>query len=199
MSERTNEASDAKSSSFFRPESDTPEYFEGAGKRKDHARVESRPVRWPNNRIEAMKQFEVWHTVAMQIANAAGCSFRTLGVFFKFVNWSTGTLWPMDETLAEHAGNCSPKTVSRDLGAYKAAGIIDVKSVYDPKEKRKRRVIRLTYPVRLPDGIILTEDVDQMDTGGPFGEHDQMDTGGPYLTDTGGPNTFDSTAEGKPS
>lgn len=164
--------SDANGASVFRPSEAKDDYFVGKGNRRDVSQTNARPVRWPkNNNTEARRQFDVWHEVSMQILHRNGNDggpFRTIGVFYKFVNWKTGTLWPLDITLAAQAGDCSEKTVSRDISSYRKLGIILVqKNVFIPSLKQKRRLITLAYPEPFPSGICIADDDDQLDTGGP--------------------------------
>jgi hypothetical protein len=183
--------------SFYRPLPTDGErsYFDGEGKRKSVSTTAARPLRWPEDRASQRVVFDAWHAVAMQVVHHHRGSFRTLAIFHKFINWMSGTLWPSDETMASHAGRCTTKTVSRDLGAYRDMGLISICSRYI--NKQKVRVLRLTIPSPLPDGIVLPEDIEQMDTGGPFGRKHQKDTGGPNQMDTGGPYTSEETYEGR--
>ncbi|RWN69954.1 MAG: hypothetical protein EOR99_03740 [Mesorhizobium sp.] len=203
MSERLNETalhfqeSGAKSSSFFRPASDTPEYFEGAGRRKEVPGTRSAPVRWPKIHAAQKEQFHAWHAVAMQLIDRASVSFRTIGAFYRYVNWQTGTLWPSNRSIAAQVGNCSERTVIRDLKNYEGLGIIQIEMVPVKGKKFRKRIIRLSYPEALPDGVTLPDEDYQGDMGGHPEDNLHGDMGGHQGGDMGGHPTLEETHEGR--
>lgn len=121
-------------------------------------------LQWPEG-IEARRDlFKAWHAIAMQVA---GKHFRVLAVLWRFIHWKTGTFYPSDRTLAECAGKCSIKTISREVALYKRLGILDVetKGVKDRDGKLvTTRVLYPTIPKVLPSSISVVLGETGMDT-----------------------------------
>ncbi len=160
--------------------------------------VEAVPLRWPiGKRADQEEAFSTWHLMAMAAVSQAGASFRTLAVFWRFVNWKTGLLFPSTATLAHCAGACSEKTVKRDLKTYERIGIIKTRI-----SKRRTpggntvntRFIELTIPHSVAANFNL-RDIDHGDTSGPHETDGHRDHSCPFHGDTSGPPTFEYTSE----
>lgn len=160
--------------------------------------VEAVPLRWPiGKRADQEEAFSTWHLMAMAAVSQAGASFRTLAVFWRFVNWKTGLLFPSTSTLAHCAGECSEKTVKRDLRAYERIGIIKTQI-----SKRRTtggnvvntRFIELTIPLSVAANFNL-RDFDHGDTSGPDESYEHRDHGCPVHGVTSGPPTYEYTSE----
>jgi hypothetical protein len=118
-----------------------------------------RRLKWPALQRERYELFDLWHPIAMQILHDAGESFRLLAVLRQVINWSTGEIRNSNADLALRAGNCSAKTISRDVAKYRDLGlIICAKGWRRPGSKiLEKRTIKLALPSVLPDGLWLPE------------------------------------------
>lgn len=187
----------AQEQGFIPAEDILPDEFDWqSGEHQTPDRQDRYRLRWPTENRLQRELFEAWHAVAMQVADGR---VRVLAVIWRFINWKTGTFFPTDSTLAECAGGCSTKTISREVARYDALGIVDIERGWRKNSSGqfvRTRVLHPTIPADLKGTVKLPLIDDHMDTSGPYepssidGNH--MDTSGPNHMDTSGPFTLES-------
>jgi hypothetical protein len=165
------------------------------GGRKAFSKEKCLPLRWPQGMKERYDMFDAWHDVAMQIIDEAGVSFRFLAVTKKVFHWKSGTIRETNSTIAERAGRCSAKTISRDVKQAADLGILILE--FGSRKNRegkvlKTRVIKPAIPADLDKKKIpLPADLD-LDTACPDGAYNQRDTRCPDNVDTACPITIET-------
>lgn len=104
---------------------------------------------WPVTTSLQAEVFHDWRYMAKQVIHQNGGSFRLLAALTDLIDMGTGETKASDEDLAEEAGRCGVKTISREVGAYRRMGIIQTLKTFQPKgEKNVRaRIIRLAMPI----------------------------------------------------
>lgn len=135
-----------------------PQYIENPGVRRAVEKCAgSEVVRWPSDRKLQFNAFEAWLDVAMQILDRSKKSFRLVAVYRSFLFWKTGEIHASDAQLAERAGRCSVRTISREIAAHRALGLISVEHGWRVLEGRRlrTRVIRLAFPTPTPSFVVL--------------------------------------------
>lgn len=166
------------------------------------APADALPWRWPGENATAKQRyesFEAWHRIAMQILDKAGGSFRLMAIFKNVIHWKSGEIRTPDADLALHAGNCSIRTVSRDVGHYRKTGVITVEKGWRKVDGSwlRSRTIRLAVPVLIPPGLIIDDGSVHIDTRGLDGEGAHLATRGPSSElATRGLITTDTTEDG---
>jgi hypothetical protein len=189
----------------FDPLSERPSDAEWTGRRrKGKTPAQAIPWLWPTTRALQLKAFDDWHDVAMQIVHLAGAGFRLMAVYEKVIRWNEGCIWQSDEDLAQSAGRCSWKTISREVALHRSLGIIVVEKGWRKDGHRivRTRTIRPAVPINLPPEVHvrdLTYSPNHTDTRGPYRKAVDTDTRGPNHTDTRGPITLDTREEGASS
>lgn len=171
-----------------------------SGRRRVFEPVEALPLKWPQGSGDAVRKarfdlFDAWHGVAMQILHRERCSFRLMAVSKIVIRWSQGIITDSNEDLAERAGGCSEKTISREVQDYTSLGVL----ISELRWKRPGggkfitvRTLRPALPVVLPEGIILPEAIElSRDNSGPDMEALSRDNSGPGGRDNSGPATID--------
>lgn len=170
-----------------------------SGKRRVFEKVEALPLKWPQGSGDAVKKarfdlFDAWHGVGMQILHRERCSFRLMAVTKIVIRWSQGIITNSNAELAERAGGCSEKTISRDVQDYVDLGIF----IADMGWRRvgsqivRTRSLRPAAPTTLPEGILLPENCQfDLDNSGPDGCWVDLDNSGPGDLDNSGPITID--------
>lgn len=106
------------------------------------------PRVWPLDAEKRRDEFDFWHSIAMQILNANDTSFRLLATIAAVLDRQCGAVDETDEELAEMAGGCSIKTISRDLADYKRLGLLVVE--YGWRERREKMVRSRTIYTAIP-------------------------------------------------
>ncbi len=116
-------------------------------------------VRWPAERKLQHDVYEAWLDIAMQILYQTKTSFRLVAVIRSFLFWKKGEIHASDAQLAERAGRCSVRSMSRDIAAYRALGVIKIEHGWRVLEGRRlrTRVIRLSVPDPIPAFVVLSE------------------------------------------
>ncbi|MBX9456162.1 MAG: hypothetical protein KL863_09125 [Rhizobium sp.] len=137
----------------------------------------------------------------MQIIHRDTGNFRLAAILKIIINWDTGTLSLSYSAMAEKAGNCCSKTISREVKRYESLGLFVSTRGWkrpDGKAFKKRNTLRLAVPVQLPEGIFICDLVKQnLDTRGPDSATTQTDTGGPLERDSSGPITMYDHKKGR--
>ena len=186
----------------FAPDEDSlePDWRSGAARKVEPC--EAMPLLWPKATKERRELFDVWHAIGMKVVGDVGASFRLMAVVRRFLHWETGTLWPTSATLAAIGGECSERTIKRDIATYRDLGlfIVDHKSRRDPSgQLKKRRLIRLAVPVEMSPEMPI-HDADEGDTRCPHGcpenECHHGDTCCPSQGDTRCPLTLEEPMKG---
>jgi hypothetical protein len=98
-------------------------------------------------------------------------------------------VWATNDTLAMCGGECSEKTIRREIKQYCDLGIFLVEHGWRKAptgEFRRTRTVRLSIPK-------LLESHDHMDTSGPHELQNHMDHCRPKVPDTSGPFTFEES------
>lgn len=166
-----------------------------SGKRRVLDRAEALPLKWPQGTKERFDLFDAWHDVAMQILHREKVSFRLIAVAKIVIRWSQGVITDSNAGLALRAGNCSEKTIKRDVSDYISLGLFV--SALDWKRPGGGkfitvRTLRPALPIDLPEGIFLPEGIElSRDNSGPDMEELSRDTSGPGGRDNSGPATID--------
>lgn len=138
-----------------------PDFIANPGVRKK--RIDrcagSEIVRWPVERKLQHEAYEAWLDVAMQILYRTKTNFRLVAVIRSFLFWKTGEIHASDAQLAERAGRCSVRSMSRDIAAYRALGIIEIEHGWRVLQGRRLRTrsIRLSFPTPIPAFVVLSE------------------------------------------
>ena len=109
------------------------------------------PRVWPLEAERRQDEFDFWHSIAMQILNANGASFRLLATIAAALDRQWGQVHETDEELAEMAGGCSIKTISRDLADYKRLGLLVVE--YGWRESKGKMVRKRTIYTAIPSTL----------------------------------------------
>ncbi|APO67244.1 hypothetical protein IE4872_CH01602 [Rhizobium gallicum] len=181
----------------------------GKGRRKVIEAVPSVTLHWPSTMPQRRDIVKAWHALAMAEIDRANISFRLMAVLKDFVHWKTGLIFPTNATLADRAGNCSERTVSRLIGQYEQIGIIRLRFGWRRSKTGKwlqTRIIFMTLPKSLgfPSKLPHLEDEDQdveirIDNGGlgdqPSEVPGHIDTGGLGGIDNGGLSTNERHSE----
>lgn len=181
------------------------DWREGKGRRKVLEPVPSVMLHWPDGAKERRDLVKAWHALAMAQVDRAKVSFRLMAVLKDFVHWKTGVIFPTNATLADRAGQCSERTVSRLIGQYEDLGIIRLRFGWRKGRAGnwlQTRVIFMTLPKSLgfPNHLPEIDEEDQdaeirLDTGGLGENPGEVDTGGPGVVDTGGLSTNEGHSE----
>lgn len=161
------------------------------------------PVRWPKTTPERRAAFAAWHAAAMKIVGDAKASFRLMALVERFLHWQTGTFWATSATLGAHGGGCTERTIKRDIATYRDLGIFITehgKRRDANGQWKKRRLVRLAYPIELSGQIPVLDDPSHGDTRCPHGcpenECCEGDTRCPSHGDTRCPLTFEQPMKG---
>lgn len=115
--------------------------------------------RWPKNRVDRLRAFDDWHDIGMQIIHRAGASFRLMAVYRRVFRWDECCIWSSDEELAQAAGHCDWKTISREVGRHRALGIIRTEKGWRlaGNLRLRTRTIQLTVPLKLDPAIVVRD------------------------------------------
>lgn len=91
----------------------------------------------------------------MQILHDAKATFRVMAIYDRLFDWDSREIVASDEEIAEEAGRCDKKTVSREISTHKKLGIICVDQQWREKYGKhvKTRVIRLSLPKNMPKKV----------------------------------------------
>lgn len=162
------------------------------GKRREIAPRSADPLLWPTTSKARFELFDTWHDVAMQLVHREKGSFRLLAVTKKVIHWKTGTITMSNAGLAERAGFCSDKTITRDVEQGAKLGIFVVSMGWRKEGTQvvRTRIIRLALPAIFPPGIHLPDEPFDRDMSGPDGEGGDRDNSGPGDRDNSGPITM---------
>lgn len=109
------------------------------------------PRVWPLDPEKRRDEFDFWHSIAMQILNANGASFRLLAALAAALDRQCGEVHETDDELADMAGGCSIKTISRDLADYKRLGLLVVQ--YGWRERNDKMVRYRTIFTAIPSEL----------------------------------------------
>lgn len=138
----------------------------------------------------------------MQILSDANVSFRLMTPIERFFNIGSVSLWPTNETLTQHAGQCSERTIKRDLAAYEDLGLLIAERGWRRNKAGKlvrTRLLRLALPEDMKGTIDLIDEPDHGDMRGPDDWRSEAPIHGdhacPNHGDTRGPFTVEDTLE----
>lgn len=166
-----------------------------SGERRQFRSVKSVRLRWPEGSKLRYDMFDAWHDIAMQIIHREKAGLRIMAISKKVVQWSTGSIRISNEEMAERAGYCSPKTMSREVQVYTALGLLIPKREWKRPSKEKFVTVRelfLALPDPLPDDIKLPNNQPlSLDNSGPDLDAASLDNSGPGGRDNSGPATID--------
>lgn len=166
-----------------------------SGTRREFAKVEALPLRWPSESKERYDLFDAWHHVAMQVLHRSRGSFRLIAVAKLVIRWSHGVILDSNAELAERAGGCAEKTISREVQQYADLGLFISELAWKRPGGGKFitvRSLRPSLPIHLPKGIVLPDGVElSLDNSGPDLEAVSLDNSGPGGLDNSGPATID--------
>ncbi|MCB5205041.1 hypothetical protein LH464_21480 [Neorhizobium sp. T786] len=129
-----------------------PENFQAglSGKHRELPRVQAirYPYRWEDSGIKRVQQFKDWRHIAMQVLQRSKGSFRVVAIMDEAFDFETCECLKTDEEIALEAGNCTVKTIQRDLRALRQAGLILSETHWINKggKKVKGRRVRLAVP-----------------------------------------------------
>jgi hypothetical protein len=97
-------------------------------------------------------QLDDWRYMAAQILHENGCSFRVFSVYDRLIDWDACEIASSDHEIAEEAGRCEKKTVSREIAMHKRLGIITIE--YETRSRSgklsRTRVLRPALPKKPP-------------------------------------------------
>ncbi|RVC45467.1 hypothetical protein EN781_09735 [Mesorhizobium sp. M4A.F.Ca.ET.090.04.2.1] len=120
-----------------------------SGKHRKFSAKPSRNWLWPKTREEQRKAFRAWQFIAKQIIHKERYSFQAISTFDQFLFWGKGEIYASNEEMAEAAGKCSARKISREISAYRDMGIIAVDMGWRKSQDGKfksTRTIRLAVP-----------------------------------------------------
>jgi hypothetical protein len=117
------------------------------------------PRYWPSSIPAQDAAIRDWHDIAAQIIHAERLSFRLLSAVPFCISRETGEIWESDEALASASGNCDKKTISRDIAAYKAAGILMAEYGWRDRggKQVRTRKMRLSVPYEMPPYVVIRD------------------------------------------
>ncbi|HWD13225.1 MAG TPA: hypothetical protein VG519_07715 [Pseudochrobactrum sp.] len=141
----------------FDPKS-TPANDSQSGERRQSQPFKCVKLLWPEEMKQRYDLFDAWHDVAMQIVHREKAGFRIMAISKKVVRWASGSIRASNEVMAERAGFCSTKTISREIQAYSTLGLLISKTEWKRPSKDKfitARELFLSLPDPLPEGIKL--------------------------------------------
>lgn len=195
MTAATARRQDVSGVAVFAPDTVEKERFDWQeGQRRKIEAAEALPLRWPATPKERFDLFDAWHHVAMKILYRERGSLRLMAVAKIIIRWSQGIITDSNAELADRAGGCSEKTISREVQDYANLGIM----IADMGWRRvgsqivRTRSLRLALPTILPEGIELPENCQfDLDNSGPDGRGADLDNSGPGDLDNSGPITID--------
>lgn len=129
--------------------------FSGKRRSVETLHVLRYPRVWPIDPHERAKEFDFWHGIAMQILSKNNVSFRLLATISAMLARQFGEVYETDKEIAEMAGPCSTKTISRDLSDYRRIGILGTEyGLRDRNGKMvKGRTIYMSIPPTLPEYV----------------------------------------------
>lgn len=106
------------------------------------------PNRWSDSEKGRKQQFYEWKYIAMQVMRANGGICSIIAVIQDVFDFDRRACYATNDELADEAGRCSPKTISRDVSAMKEMGLIicDTEWIEKSGKKTKARRIRLSTP-----------------------------------------------------
>lgn len=166
-----------------------------SGKRREFAKVEALPLKWPQAMKDRYDLFDAWHHVAMQLLHRKRGSFRLIAVAKLVIRWTPGIIIDSNAELAEKAGGCAEKTISREVQQYVDLGVFISELSWKRPGGGKFitvRSLRPSLPTELPGGIILPDGVElSLDNSGPDLDAVSLDNSGPGGLDNSGPATID--------
>ncbi|WP_265975777.1 hypothetical protein [Brucella intermedia] len=166
-----------------------------SGKRREFKTVKGVKLRWPEGAKQRFDLFDAWHDVAMQIIHREKAGLRLMAISKKVVRWATGSIRISNEEMAERAGYCSPKTMSREVQIYTSLGLFVPKTEWKRPSKDKFLTVRelfLSLPNPLPEDIKLPNNEPlSLDNSGPDLDAVSVDNSGPGGRDNSGPATID--------
>ena len=153
-----------------------------SGERRKFKAVKSVKLQWPEGSKQRFDLFDAWHDVAMQIIHREKAGLRIMAISKKVVRWASGSIRISNEEMAERAGYCSAKTMSREVQAYVALGLLKVKTEWKRPTKDKFVTVRelfLALPDPLPEDIKLpNNDAVSLDNSGLDLEAVSLDNSG---------------------
>lgn len=165
-----------------------------SGERRKYKAVKSVKLLWPEGSKQRYDLFDAWHDVAMQITHREKAGLRIMAISKKVVRWASGSIRASNEEMAERAGFCHPKTISREVQAYTTLGLLQSKTEWKRPSKDKFLTVRelfLSLPDPLPEGIKLPNNEPlSLDNSGLDLEAVSRDISGPEGRDTSGPATI---------
>ena len=173
---------------------DRQEPRELTGERRQFPPVKSIVLQWPEGKKDRYTLFDAWHDVAMQILHREKAGLRIMAISKKVVRWSSGSIRLSNEEMAERAGYCHPKTMSREVQVYTALGLLVAKTEWKRTSKDKFLPVRelfLSLPIPLPEDIKLPNiELVSLDNSGPDLVGVSRDSSGPDPRDNSGPATI---------
>lgn len=127
----------------------------GNRKRIDSVDAVRYPRVWPKAAVSRLEAFNAWKVIAMRLLHANKASFRLMCVYPDAMSWENGEVWSSDEDLANLAGGCGTKTISREVALYKSLGLIMVERGWRDRAGKlvATRKIRMALPKFLPADI----------------------------------------------
>jgi hypothetical protein len=165
-----------------------------SGERRQFQTSKCMKLLWPEEMKQRYDLFDAWHDVAMQIVHREKAGFRIMAISKKLVRWASGSIRASNEEMAERAGFCHPKTMSREVQAYTALGLLVAKTEWKRPSKAKFLTVRelfLSLPDPLPEGIKLPNNEPlSLDNSGPALDLVSLDNSGPGGRDISGPATI---------
>lgn len=165
-----------------------------SGQRRIFEKVDALPLRWPRDKKDRFDLFDAWHHVGMQLLHRGRGSFRLIAVAKLVIRWAPGVIIDSNAQLAERAGGCAEKTISREVQDYVDLGILiaDMGWRHVGTQVVRTRSMRLALPTNLPGGITLPTICDfDLDNSCPDGSGFDLDNSGPGDLDNSGPITID--------
>lgn len=166
-----------------------------SGKRREFDVVKGVKLLWPEGSKQRFDLFDAWHDVAMQIIHRQKAGLRLIAISKKVLRWSSGSIRISNEEMAERAGYCSAKTMSREVQAYTALGLLIAKTEWKRPSKDKFVTVRelfLALPDPLPEGTKLPNNEPlSLDNSGLDLDAVSLDNSGPGGRDNSGLATID--------
>jgi hypothetical protein len=120
---------------------------------------EKYPRVWAPSFYGRRNQLDDWRYMAAQILHENSCSFRVFSVYDRLIDWESCEISASNYEIAEEAGRCEKKTVSREIATHKRLGIITIGyETRDVSGKLARvRVIRPALPIEIPSYLHIRD------------------------------------------
>ena len=113
------------------------------------------PIVWPMDAEKRLADYRDWHRIAMQILHNEKASFRLIAAISAALDWNDGTVCLTDDELAEVAGKCGSKSISRDIATYKTLGLLVTEYGWRERNGKnvRMRILRTAVPEIFPDYV----------------------------------------------